>query len=155
LSDQSAYGYNATITPSQTANPSMVTATAPTFNPTTVTIAGSTCATTTLSIATVARPVTTGSLLRRFSFYAAWLPIGGLSLAGLGIGCRSQAPPLVGSEAVLCLIAGIILLQPACGSSSTNTPTPSGTLAQTYTITITGAAGAGASHSTLVQVQVN
>jgi hypothetical protein len=149
----SHFGYNATITPSQAANPSMVTATAPTFNPTTVTIAGS-CVNTTLSIATVARPVTTGSLLRRFSFYATWLPIGGLSLAGLGIGSgRKRRRWLVG--AILCLIAGIILLQPACGSSSSNTPTPSGTVAQTYTITITGAAGAGASHSTLVQVQVN
>ena len=36
----SPLGYNATITPSQTTSPSMVTATAPLFNPTTVTLSG-------------------------------------------------------------------------------------------------------------------
>jgi len=138
--------YSATITPSQTTSPSMVTATTPTFNPTTVTLSGSACATTTLSIATVARPVPTGSLLRRGSFYAAWLPIGGLSLVGLGIGVgRKRRCWLVG--AVLCMIAGVILLQSGCGSSSTSVTPSGGTAAGTYTITITGSAGAGASHT--------
>ena len=139
-------GYNATITPSQTTSPSMVTATAPTFNPTTVTLSGSGSASTTLSVATVARPVNTGSLLRRRSFYAAWLPIGGLSLVGLGIGAgRKRRRWLAG--AVLGLIAGVILLQPGCGSASTSTATPGGTQAGTYIITITGAAGTEASHT--------
>jgi hypothetical protein len=147
-------GYNATITPSQTTSPSMVTATSPTFNPTSVTIAGTSCSTTTLSIATVARPVNSGSLLRRGAFYAAWLPIGGLSLIGLGIGVsRKRRRWLVG--AVLFMIAGIVFLQPGCGSASTPAPTPGGTLANTYTINITGTASAGASHSTSVALQVN
>jgi hypothetical protein len=147
-------GYNATITPSQTTAPSMVTANTPTFNPTTVTLAGSACATTTLSIATTPRPVTTGSLLRRGSFYAAWLPIGGLSLVGLGIGAgRKRRPWLLG--AVLGLIAGIILLQPGCGSASTTNTTTGGTLAGQYTVSLVGSAGTGASHNYPVTVSVN
>jgi len=150
------YGYNAVITPSQTTSPSMVTATTPTFLPLTVTLSGTAPATTTLRIATVARPVITGSLFRRGSFYAAWLPIGGLSLVGLGIGVRRKRRRwLVG--AVVCLIAGIILLQPGCGSSNTsNTPPPAGgTLAGTYIVTITGSAGTGAVHTYPVTLTVN
>lgn len=147
-------GYSGTITPSQTTAPSMVTATTPIFNPTTVGLSGSASATTTLSIATVPRPVTTGSLLRRGSFYAAWLPIGGLSLVGLGIGAgRKRRRWLAG--AVLCLIAGAILLQSGCGSSSSS-PTPGGgTQAGTYIVTITGSAGTGSSHNTQVQLVVH
>ncbi len=149
------YGYNAVITPSQTTSPSMVTATTPTFLPLTVTLSGTGQGTTTLRIATVARPVIIGSLFRRGSFYAAWLPIGGLSLVGLGIGVgRKRRRWLVG--AVLGLIAGIILLQPGCGTSISNTPaTAGGTLAGTYTITITGSAGTGAVHTFPVSLTVN
>jgi hypothetical protein len=147
-------GYNATITPSQTTTPGMVTATTPTFNPTPITLSGTASATTTLSIATVARPVVTGTLLRRASFYAAWLPIGGLSIVGLGLGAgRKRRRWLAG--AVLCLIAGAILLQSGCGSSSSSPSTGGGTQAGIYTITIQGSAGTGASHSTQVQLQVN
>ena len=149
-------GYNAVITPSQTTSPSMVTATTPTFLPLTVTLSGTAPATTTLRIATVARPVIIGGLFRRGSFYAAWLPIGGLSLVGLGIGVRRKRRRwLVG--AVLCLIAGIILLQPGCGSSSTSNtpPTAGGTLAGTYIVTITGSAGTGAVHTYPVTLTVN
>ena len=132
----------------------MVTATTPTFNPTPITLSGTASATTTLSIATVARPVVTGTLLRRASFYAAWLPIGGLSIVGLGLGAgRKRRRWLAG--AVLCLIAGAILLQSGCGSSSSSPSTGGGTQAGIYTITIQGSAGTGASHSTQVQLQVN
>ena len=148
------YGYNATITPSQTTSPSMVTANTPTFNPTNPTLAGTDCANTTLSIATVARPVTSGSLLRRSSFYAAWLPIGGLSLVGLGVGAsRKRRRWLIG--AVFGFIAGLILLQPACGSSSTTNSTTGGTQAGSYTVNIVGSAGTGASHNYAVTVDVN
>jgi len=147
-------GYNATITPSQTTSPAMVTATTPIFNPTPITLSGNASASTMLSIATVARPVVTGSLLRRGSFYAAWLPIGGLSLVGLGLGAgRKRRRWLAGT--VLCLIAGAVLLQSGCGSSSSATSTGGGTLPGTYTITIQGSAGTGAAHSTQVQLQVN
>jgi Beta-propeller repeat/Domain of unknown function DUF11 len=150
----SSLGYNASITPSQTTSPSMVTATTPLFNPTPVTLSGSASATTMLSIATVARPVVTGTLLRRGSFYAAWLPIGGLSLVGLGLGAgRKRRRWLAG--AVLCLIAGAVLSQSGCGSSSSSVSTGGGTQAGIYNITIIGSAGTGASHNTTVQLQVN
>ncbi len=146
-------GYNATITPSQSTSPAMVTATTPTFNPTTVALSGTASATTTLSIATVARPVVTGTLFRRGSFYAAWLPIGGLSLVGLGLGAsRKRRRWLAG--AALCLIAGAVLLQSGCGSSSSSTTTGGGTQPGTYTITISGSAATGASHSTQVALTV-
>jgi len=147
-------GYSGTITPSQTTNPSMVTSPAPTFNPTSVTLSGG-CLGTTLSIATVPRPVTTGSLFRRGSFYAAWLPVGGLSLVGLGIGAAGRKRRRWLAGAALGLIAGVILLQPGCGSASNTTTATGGTLAGVYTITITGSAGTAATHNTQVRLQVN
>ena len=147
-------GYNANITPSQTTSPAMVTATTPTFNPTPITLSGSSPGTTTLSIATVARPVTTGSLRHSGSFYATWLPMAGLSLVGLGLGAgRKRRRWLAGL--VLCLIAGAIVLQSGCGSSSTSANVSGGTAAGVYTITITGSAGSGASRNIPVQLQVN
>jgi hypothetical protein len=146
-------GYNATITPSQSISSGMVTATTPTFNPTTVTLSGTASATTTLSIATVARPVVTGTLLRRGAFYAAWLPIGGLSLVGLGLGASRKRRRWL-AAALLCLMAGAVLLQSGCGSSSSTTTTGSGTQPGTYTITISGSAATGASHSTQVALTV-
>lgn len=150
----SSYGYNATITPSQTTAPSMVTATAPTFNPTTVTLSGSGQASTLLSIPTIARPVNTGSLFRRGTFYATWLPIGGLSLAGFGIGMtRKRRRWLIG--AVLCLIAGAVAMQSACGSSSSTSTTTGGTQAGTYIVTVNGSAGSSASHTYQLTLTVN
>jgi hypothetical protein len=146
-------GYNAIITPSQSTTPSMVTESAPTFTPTTVTLSGSACGSTTLTIQTVARPITTGSLLHRGSFYAAWLPIGGLSLAGLGIGAgRKRRRWLIAG--VLCLVAAIFILQPACGSSSSTTTTNGGTAAGTYTVNVQGSAGSGSSQNQSVQITV-
>ncbi len=153
------YGYSATITPSQTTSPSMVTSPTPTFNPTTVVLAGTAPGSTTLSIGTVARPVNTGSLLRRGSSfystgYATWLPIGGVSLIGLGIGAgRKRRRWIVG--AVLTLIAGVILLQPGCGQSTNVTTSTGGTLAGTYIVTVEGSAGTGTSQSCELNLTVN
>jgi uncharacterized repeat protein (TIGR01451 family) len=150
-------GYSGTITPSQSTSPPMVTSPSPTFNPTTVILPGSGSggsATTVLSIQTVARPVTTGSLFRQGPFYATWLPIGGLSLVGLGLGAsRKRRRWLI--AAALVLLAGIIVLQPACSSGSSATTTTGGTLPGQYAITITGSAGTGAAHNTVVTLIVH
>lgn len=147
-------GYSGTITPSQSTTPSMVTATTPVFNPTTVTLSGSACANTTLSITTVARPKVTASLLGRGSFYAAWLPIGGLSLVGVAVGAGRKRRRWL-AALVLGLIAGAMLLQSACGSSSSTPATGGGTQAGTYIITIKGSAATGAEHSYQVQLVVH
>ena len=147
-------GYTGTITPSETTSPSMVTANTPTFNPTTVQLSGNDCGSTVLSIATVARPVNTGSLLRRSSFYAALLPIGGLSLMGLGIGAtRKRRRWLIG--AIFGLIAGLVILLPSCGSTSVSANPTGGTLPANYKIIVTGAAGTGASHQGSTILTVN
>jgi ammonia channel protein AmtB len=75
----------------------------------------------------------------------------GLTIGGLSLGGRRRRW-LVGM--LLGLVAGLILLQPACGSSSTVATTNGGTSAGIYIITISGAAGTGASHNTQVQLQV-
>jgi hypothetical protein len=90
--------------------------------------------------------VTTSGVFRRGSFYAAWLPIAGLSLVSLGIGVgRKRRRWLAG--VVLGVIAGAILLQSGCGSSGSSIAPGGGTIAGTYIITISGSAGTGASHS--------
>jgi hypothetical protein len=144
-------GYSGTITPSQSISPSMVTQAAPVFSPTTVTLSGSGCETTLLSIATMARPVATVHLFRRGTFYAAWLPIGGLSFVGLGLGASRKRRRWM-AAAVLSLIAGVLLLQPGCGSASSTTTASGGTLAGIYTITITGTPGP---HTQQVRLQVD
>jgi uncharacterized repeat protein (TIGR01451 family) len=142
--------YASAISVSDTGLP---TASTGTFTATSVTISGSSPATTTLNIKTTARPVNTGSLLRGGPLYATWLPIGGLSLLGLGIGTGFKRRRWLAGM-LLGLLAGLIVLQAACGNSS-STPTPTGgTPAGTYTVTITGSSGS-ASHNTRVTLIVN
>ncbi|MBZ5549579.1 MAG: SBBP repeat-containing protein [Acidobacteriia bacterium] len=142
--------YTASISVTDSGLPTGATGT---FNPISpINMSGTTSMTTTLSIVTTARPVTTGSLLRGRSFYATWLPVGGLSLLGLSVGAGSKRRRWL-AGALLGLIAGLILLQGACGSSSSPT-TSGGTPAGTYTITITGSSGT-ISRNTTVQLIVN
>jgi len=141
--------YASAISVSDTGLPTGATGT---FTSTSVTIAGSSPATTTLNIKTTARPVNTGSLLRGGPLYATWLPVAGLSLVGLGIGAGFKRRRWLAGM-LLGLLAGLIILQAACGSSS-STPAPTGgTPAGTYTITITGSSGS-ASHNTRVTLIV-
>ncbi len=129
------------------------TATTGTFTTSSVTISGSSPATTTLNITTTARPVNTGSLLRGGPLYAAWLPVGGLSLLGLGLGAGFKRRRWLAGM-LLGLLAGLILLQAACGSSGSSTLPSGGTPAGTYDLVITGSSGS-ASHNRHVTLIVN
>jgi hypothetical protein len=141
--------FTATVSMSDSGLPAASTGT---FTTSSVSMSGSTQASTTLNISTTARPVTTGSLFRGHGFYATWLPIGGLSLLGLGAGASKKRRTWIGI-ALLGLLAALLLLQPGCGSSSP-TSTTGGTPAGTYTITLTGTSGS-VSHSATVRLVVN
>jgi len=150
----------ATLTPNPTyasaismSDSGLPTASTGTFTSTSVTLSGGSASTTTLNISTTVRPVTTGSLFRGGPLYAAWLPIGGLSLLGVGVGAGFKRRRWLAGM-LLGLIAGLILLQSACGGSSSSATTTGGTPAGTYTIVITGSSGS-ASHNQRVTLIVN
>jgi uncharacterized repeat protein (TIGR01451 family) len=142
--------YASAISMTQSGLPSASTGT---FTSASVTISGSSPATTTLNITTTARPVNTGSLRRVGPLYATWLPVGGLSLLGLGLGAGLKRRRWL-TGTLLGLLAAIIILQAACGNSSSNAPPTGGTPAGTYIITITGSSGS-ASHNFPVTLIVN
>ena len=144
--------YTATITMSETTTPSIVTQNTPTFTNPTVSL-GTSNASTTLNIQTVPRPVTTGSVFHHAPIYAALLPVGGLSLLGLGLGAGRRRRIL--AVPGLLILFGLILLQPACSSSSSAVSSGGGTLAGKYVVTVTGSAGTGAAHSTTLTLFVN
>jgi hypothetical protein len=129
------------------------TASTGTFTSSSVTIPGSSPVTTTLNISTTARPVTTGGLLPGGPLYATWLPVGGLSLLGLGVGAGVKRRRWLAGT-LLGLLAGLILLQAACGNSSSSTPATGGTPAGTYTVKISGSSGT-ATHTQQVTLVVN
>ena len=72
----------------------------------------------------------------RWTFYALWLPLPLLTLAGFGAGRkRRKVWALFG----LFVMTGIFLLMPACGNTVTTTCTPNGvTPANSYSFTVTG-----------------
>jgi hypothetical protein len=76
-----------------------------------------------------------------------------LSLLGLGVGAGFKRRRWLAG--MLCgLVAGLILLQAACGNSSSSTTTTTGTPAGTYTLKISGASGS-ATHTQQVNLIVN
>ncbi len=92
-----------------------------------------------LSITTTARPVVTpaASLLTRH-FYAIWLAVPGLTLLGVGVGGGKRRRIL--GIMMFCALFALILLQPACGGS-TSVPPASGTPSGNYDITVTATSG--------------
>ena len=74
-------------------------------------------------------------------FYAMLLPMGGMVLAGIGIGSSdSRRRKLFGLLLLSIMLAGLIVL-PACGGGSSHTTPHPGTPAGTYTISVTGTDG--------------
>jgi len=83
-------------------------------------------------------------------FYAFWLPVSGLALAGMG-GKNSRLRKIL-LAVLAAAFLGLVMLQAGCGSSGTTTNT-TGTPAGTYTITVNGVCGT-VTHTTTVQLTV-
>jgi hypothetical protein len=113
--------------------------------PGTVQVTSGTPATATLTITTLG-PIPTTTLRHRRIFYALWLVVPGLALVGLGTTGARRKNAL--GALLLIVIAGGILLMPACGSNvATNSPNGEITPKDSYTFTLTGADQNGAAPS--------
>jgi hypothetical protein len=105
-----------------------------------------------LVVNTTARVTTPASLFPTGRpFYAAFLPVSGLALLGVGIGGKqSRRRRLLMGSLLGCFFA-LILFQASCGSSSTTTTT-SGTPAGTYNLTVTATSAAATRTQQIVLV---
>ena len=148
--DTAPYEVQLTPNPVYTSNISLTCSGLPTgatcaFSTTTVTLTGTSPGTSSLNITTTARPITTpaASLVTRH-FYAIWM-IPGLALLGLG-NRRGRRRTL--GMLLLCVLFGMLLLQPACSKNNTTAP-PAGTPAGTWPITIAGTSGSDTKNATV------
>jgi hypothetical protein len=86
-----------------------------------------------------AGPITTGAAAHTRNFYALWIPLPMLALAGLGAAASGKRSRKAWVLLALFIVSGALLLMPACGNSSTSSTTPNGiTPPNSYTFTIVG-----------------
>jgi hypothetical protein len=107
------------------------------FNPPNPVVTG-TVTSSTITITTFG-PITTQNLATR-SFYALWLPLPMLALAGFGAAVGGKRSRKAWGLLALFVVSGTFLLLPACTNTTTPTTiTPNGiTPSNTYTFTIVG-----------------
>jgi hypothetical protein len=111
-----------------------------TFSTNPVTLSGSSPSSVQISITTTARTSTTAGVRHTGFFYVVFLPIGGLTLFGVGFGGKgSRRRQVVGLLLVLAVV-GLIAMQPACSHSSSTTIN-SGTPAGTYAVSVSATSG--------------
>jgi hypothetical protein len=105
---------------------------------------------------TTARVTTTTDLRHEGSgvpLYAAWLPVSGLALLGVGLGGKRSRTRRALTGLLLAGFFGLALFQAGCGSSK-HTTTTTGTPAGTYPVTINATSGTNATRSTVVTLVV-
>jgi len=133
-------GYTGSVTLScSTVAPLVATPPICQFNPQTVTIPGP--LTSVLSIVTQGPTVPTTAIAHPRSFYALWLPLPMLALMGLGVASSKKGVRKVWGLLALFVVAGSLLLIPACANNSnvTRSTNPNGaTPNNTYTFTVRG-----------------
>ena len=107
---------------------------------------------TALVVNTTARITTTTELWDRTKKgYAAWLPIAGIALFGIGVGGKGSGKRRALGGLMFSALLALLLVLPSC-SSTKSTTTTTGTPAGTYTITISGTSGSASHTSTLTLV---
>jgi hypothetical protein len=85
--------------------------------------------------------------------YAAWLPVSGLALLGVGLGGKRSRRGRALMGLLLASFFALIVFQAGCGSSK-HTTTTTGTPAGTYPVTINATSGTNATRSTVVTLVV-
>lgn len=104
--------------------------------------------TSTITISTYGPVPTTGALAHARSFYALWLPLPMLALAGLGAAVGGKKSRTAWGLLAVFVVSGALLLMPACSNTGVRTSTPNGvTPKNTYTFTVVGVDANGNSSS--------
>jgi hypothetical protein len=109
-----------------------------------------------LIINTTARVTTTTDLRHEgtgIPLYAAWLPVSGLALLGVGLGGKRSRRGRFLMGLLLASFFALIVFQAGCGSSK-HTTTTIGTPAGTYPVTINATSGVNATRTTVITLVV-
>ncbi len=120
-------------------------ATKSSFSAPTLTLTGESPASATLTVSTTARPINIGSLRPgRGALYAAFLAFPAITFLGFGTsfgaGFSKSGKRRLAGLLMLCVLVGLICLQPACAGGTTPPP-QGGTPPGTYTLVVTAAGG--------------